>query len=127
MKNLFVVFTLLFTVNLYAQSENTKLSPVEFKANYFKQRGMLVDVRTPEEFEEGHIAGAVNINIAAPDFEKNFEALDRSKPIFLYCTVGGRSAKAAVILRRKGFSKIYDLNGGYTDLLKAGMKSNKEE
>ena len=53
------------------------------------------------------------------------EKLDKDQAVFLYCGVGIRSAKAATILRKKGFKYVYDLDGGYKDLIKVGMRSVK--
>jgi rhodanese-related sulfurtransferase len=75
--------------------------------------GQLVDVRTPEEFNEGKIENAQNIDFYANDFKSKIEALDKSKPVFIYCRSGGRSAKAANIFKEAGFKEIYDLQGGY--------------
>ena len=73
----------------------------------------LVDVRTPEEFAAGHIAGAQNINIYDDDFKTRIASLDQDKPVYLYCKAGKRSAKAAGVLKGLGFTEIFDLKGGY--------------
>ncbi len=72
----------------------------------------LVDVRTPEEYSTGHIDNAKNINWNGNDFVANAEKLDKSKPVFVYCKVGGRSAQAADKLAGMGFTEIYNLDGG---------------
>jgi rhodanese-related sulfurtransferase len=72
----------------------------------------LVDVRTPEEYNSGHIQGAVNYNIADPNFGANLDKLDKTKPVLVYCAVGGRSARAAGQLQKKGFTQVFDLKGG---------------
>lgn len=72
----------------------------------------LVDVRTPEEFEEGHIAGARNINVFDSDFVDEAEkALDKSRPVAVYCRSGKRSADAARELTENGFN-VTNLEGG---------------
>lgn len=81
----------------------------------------LVDVRTPEEFNAQHIANAKNINWNASDFEANAKKLDKSKPVFVYCLVGGRSKKAAEKLHELGFAEIYDLDGGMMKWNAAGL------
>lgn len=81
----------------------------------------LIDVRTPEEFNSGHIENAKNFDWLGNDFEINVANLDKSKPVFVYCKVGGRSSKAATKLAELGFSKIYDLNGGYLKWESAGL------
>lgn len=73
----------------------------------------LLDVRTPEEFRSGHIDGAVNANWNGPEFESTAKSLDKTKPVFVYCLSGGRSARAAKKLSDMGFTKVYDLQGGF--------------
>ena len=75
----------------------------------------LIDVRTPEEFSEGHIENAKNINIMADDFDAEVAALDKTKPVMVYCKSGGRSAKASARLKELGFTTITDLEGGITN------------
>ena len=55
----------------------------------------LVDVRTPSEYNEGHVPDAQNINFYDENFDQQIETLDKSKPIIVYCKSGGRSAKCA--------------------------------
>lgn len=73
---------------------------------------LLLDVRTPGEFEGGHIKGAVNMNVQGGDFEASASKLDTNLPVFVYCLAGGRSAHAAEILQGMGFKTIYNLDGG---------------
>ena len=76
----------------------------------------LVDVRTQEEYESGHIDDAVNFNIIDNEtFLEQIEALDKDEPVYLYCKMGGRSNRAAELMKEKGFTKIYDYSGGYND------------
>lgn len=72
----------------------------------------IVDVRTPEEFAEGHLENAINIDITADDFDTKIAALDKEKPVMVYCKAGGRSAKASSRLNELGFKNISDLEGG---------------
>ena len=72
----------------------------------------IVDVRTPEEYTEGHLAHATNIDYNGESFKSEIEKLDKSKPTFVYCLSGGRSAKAADLMRKKGFTKVYEMKGG---------------
>jgi rhodanese-related sulfurtransferase len=74
----------------------------------------LIDVRTPEEFSEGHINDAININFYDDNFiEEMSSKLDKSKPVYVYCRSGGRSGKASKKLEAAGFTKVYDLEGGF--------------
>lgn len=72
----------------------------------------LIDVRTAEEFSEGHIPGAVNINVSQADFERRIDTLDRNRSVAVYCRGGSRSKIAAMKLSERGF-KVYELNHGF--------------
>ncbi len=72
----------------------------------------LIDVRTPGEYAGGHIGNAANIDINSDDFAQKVGALDKSKPVYVYCLSGGRSASAASALQQMGFQEIYNLAGG---------------
>lgn len=71
----------------------------------------LVDVRTPGEWNQGIIEGAMLYDISSADFEKNIATLDKKKPVYVYCAVGGRSGNASSQLKKMGY-KVYDLKGG---------------
>jgi rhodanese-related sulfurtransferase len=73
---------------------------------------VVIDVRTPEEAEEGHIKGAKNINVDARDFKKQVKGLDKSATYYLYCGTGVRSARAARIMIDLGFDSVYSVQGG---------------
>lgn len=72
---------------------------------------MLIDVRTAEEFAEGHIPGATNIDVKASDFKDRINSLDKGKTAAVYCRSGVRSMTAAKILAGAGF-KVYNLQNG---------------
>jgi rhodanese-related sulfurtransferase len=74
----------------------------------------MVDVRTPEEYKDGYIAGFQNIDYLSDTFSTDVEKLDKTKPVIVYCKSGRRSANCAEELKEKGFVKVYDLDGGIT-------------
>lgn len=76
------------------------------------EKPQLLDVRTPEEFSTGRIDNATNVNWNGDDFAAKASQYDKSKPIFVYCKAGGRSAQAADKLAELGFTEIYNLQGG---------------
>ena len=86
------------------------------------EKPQLIDVRTPEEYAVDKINDAKNINWNGDNFVSEVEKLDKSKPIFVYCKVGGRSAQAAYKLSQLGFKEIYDLDGGIMKWNAAGMQ-----
>ncbi|MDH5671256.1 MAG: rhodanese-like domain-containing protein [Myxococcales bacterium] len=73
---------------------------------------VVLDVRTDAEFAEGHLAGAVQLDFYAADFEAQISALDREPPYLLYCRSGNRSGKTLEIMKRLGFVEVYELEGG---------------
>ena len=74
----------------------------------------LIDVRTPEEYGQGSIPGALNYNIQGDDFMQNISKLDKNQPVFVYCQAGGRSKKSAKKMKSMGFKEIYELAPGYS-------------
>lgn len=87
------------------------------------QNALLVDVRTPEEYAEGHIENAVLIDWQDECFEERVKAeLDSAKPVLVICRSGRRSSEAAKAMKELGFSRIADLGGGMLAWRKAEMK-----
>ena len=114
------IFPVLFLFLVSSCAQSTSKPITEFSQNDINT-GILVDVRTPEEFNAGHIDKALNINWFDSDFAKNFENFNKDKTIYLYCKKGGRSAKAANLLDSLGYKKVIDLEGGYDAWLKKGL------
>lgn len=89
------------------------IQPNEVATILQKEKALLVDVRTPEEIAAGVITGTTLFaDIKAPDFETKIAALDKSKAYIVYCRSGVRSKEAAEYMRRKGFTRVYNLEGG---------------
>ena len=102
------------TWNVFQDQNYTRLDLTDFNRSIMADDIQLIDVRTPEEFEAGHIPKATNINVLNPeDFQSQVECLDPEKPVYLYCKLGGRSKRAAKELEQIGFTQLYDLRGGY--------------
>ncbi|MCB0662462.1 MAG: rhodanese-like domain-containing protein [Saprospiraceae bacterium] len=74
---------------------------------------VVLDVRTPQETAQGVIKGAVEINLYDPEFEQKIQQLDKSKTYLVYCRSGKRSVSACNVMAKNGFSKLYNLKGGY--------------
>ena len=83
--------------------------------------GLLLDVRTDNEFAQGHLRGAQQIDFYRDDFADALEKLDKDQPVFIYCRSGNRSGKAAKQMKAMGFSAVYNLEGG----IGAWSKRNK--
>lgn len=88
------------------------LSPEEYKSRITNNKVQLIDVRTPREYNTGHIKSAKNIDFYSRTFKKEFEKLEKDKALYIYCRTGSRSRHAANKLVEFGFKEIYDLKGG---------------
>lgn len=128
-KSLYLPGLILFFLSSCAPSTDKKDSPVvaeDLAAEQFSgqiiadQAGVVLDVRTPEEFQSGHIAKAINMDYNAPDFAQKTDGLDKTKTYYVYCKAGVRSGKAADILRSKGFHAV-TLNGGLDSWSASGL------
>lgn len=114
--NVIIVFLVMFLmttmISCQAQSEFRSVGIDEFKTEISKSDVQLVDVRTAQEYSEGHIPGAMNIDVNAPDFEEKIKALDKKENVAIYCRSGRRSKMAANKLTAAGF-KVIELNTGF--------------
>ena len=81
----------------------------------------IIDVRTPEEFADGHIRGAVNIPVQQPDFAERVAALDPAATYAVYCRSGNRSQPAVAAMRDAGITNIYELQSGTKGWTAAGQ------
>lgn len=80
------------------------------------ENAVILDVRTPEEFENGMIPNAINIDIyKGQGFIYLLEELDKSKTYYVYCHAGSRSAKACEVMQHLGFEKTFNLLGGISE------------
>jgi len=105
--------SLVFLFLLIVSCAQSKSKPItEFSQNDIIN-GILIDVRTPEEFNAGHLDNALNINWYDTDFTDQFEKIEKDETIYVYCKKGGRSAKAALALDSLGYKNVIDLAGGY--------------
>jgi thioredoxin len=104
--------------------ENLNVEAFEAK---IKTDVILVDVRTPEEFNQSHLAKAINIDINAETWAEALKKLDKTKTILVYCKSGGRSARAADDLAAQGFSTVYNLEGGIMKWVAAGKSVEQLE
>ncbi|MEO8147601.1 MAG: thioredoxin domain-containing protein [Bacteroidia bacterium] len=115
-KTIPLVFSLFILVTVACSQK--KSSTDQLSANDFQTKlaasidGQLLDVRTPQEYGDGHLKNAKNINFNDDAFATKVEKLDKSKPVFVYCLSGKRSADAAEQMRKSGFKQVYELEGG---------------
>jgi rhodanese-related sulfurtransferase len=82
---------------------------------------VVLDVRTPEEFAEGHLDGATLVDFYDADFAEQLAALDRDVPYLVYCRSGNRSGQALQVMEQLGFSSAADVDGGIVAWTGAGL------
>lgn len=127
LRTLIVVLLIITSACKNASSQQENL----LKADAFQKKlaetkeAQLVDVRTPDEFQRGHLSNALNMNINSDDLKNRSQYLDKEKPLFVYCYVGGRSARACDYFRKAGFKIVYDLEGGYSNWTSLNMPVEK--
>ncbi len=109
-----------FAVPVAAQAAAAK--PAEkTAAQPAKAKGIWIDVRTPEEFKEGHLKDAVNIPVDQIGARIGSVSPDKSAPVNLYCRSGRRSEAALQELKKMGYTNVTN-HGGYQDLLQKGLR-----
>jgi rhodanese-related sulfurtransferase len=100
--------------------EINSVTAIEFKDKL--KDYLLVDIRTPGEFAQGRIEGAININYYQRGFIEQFSEFDTTKPIFIYCRSGSRTSSAVKKLSNAGFKQVYELNGGIINWYRNKLK-----
>lgn len=116
-----ISFTLLNCKQSAAQ-QSTLLEPQEMKEFLSSNDVLLVDVRTPHEFNSGHIENAINIDFKSVDFAKEVQKLDVTKTLVIYCRSGRRSGMGTPEFVKAGFKQVYDLKGGVLNWQKNDLK-----
>ena len=98
----------------------------EFDKLRAEKNAVVLDVRSEKEFKDGHIPGAVNLDVNAPDFAKKVAALDKDKTYLVHCAGGRRSLKACGVMKETEFKKLVNLEDGFTSWTKAGKPVEKK-
>lgn len=96
-----------FTQTIHILVGGKKVDKVIAKKNL-----QVLDVRTPEEIQEGHLPNSIAYDFKAPGFEAKLATLPRDKAYLVYCRSGGRSAKTVEIMKNLGFREVYEMKGG---------------
>jgi thioredoxin len=113
-----VFVALFFVINISSCQNNSngvggKLDVNSFEQNINADKSIqLIDVRTPSEYAEGFIGTAKNMDWNGDNFVTEASKLNKTKPVYIYCLAGGRSASAVNKLKEMGFTQVYDLKGG---------------
>ena len=125
-KILLLVFGIIFLGFSSFSQVIENVDAIKFKQLVESGNGIVLDVRTPEEFSRGHIANATSINIADREFATKVNLMKKDKPIYVYCLSGSRSAYAVKQMSRMGFTKLYNLQYGTIDWNRQGFKLTTE-
>jgi rhodanese-related sulfurtransferase len=121
MKNWITLISILglLSFGMYQQNQQTGCSTslihadtAQFKSMLDQHDGIIIDVRTPEEYRTGYIKGAINIDFRADDFKDRIGKLDKTKTYYIYCEIGGRSAQAGDYMVQQGFCRVVMLERG---------------
>lgn len=111
---------------IYFQKERElhAISPEQAVENRVETEGVIIDVRTKGEYDNGSLKDArVGYNFSSGEFESKLDTLDKKKTYYLYCASGNRSGKAAQVMKEKGFENVHNL-GGYNDLIESGFEKS---
>jgi rhodanese-related sulfurtransferase len=120
-KVIVLIASVLLLAGCSSSSSTNDLSVSEFSNKVAETGVITLDVRTPGEFNEGHIEGALLVDFQSGNFENEIASLDKSKTYAVYCRSGSRSGQAVKVMSEAGFTNIYNLNGGVIDWANAGM------
>jgi len=114
MKNVFFLFLFFAFASCNAQPEGAaKISPDQFEKALTGNNVQILDVRTAKEFKTGHIKNALQADWTQQEqFLDRVQYVDKDKPVYIYCLVGGRSAAAADWMRKNGYKQVTELSGG---------------
>ena len=129
MKNILSVVSVVLLFS--CQGQNTDIirnvDAVRFNQLIYQKEGIIIDVRTSEEFQSGHLKDASNIDYYSDDFSNKINLVQRDVPIYLYCRSGGRSSSAAKKMLKLGFKEVYNLNDGISSWISEELSIVKSE
>lgn len=117
--SLFIIALLIASFGFSQEIQN--VNAIQFNQLIQTNDGVILDVRTPQEYTRGHINNSTLINIADKDFVSKINLLQKDKPVYLYCLTGSRSRSAANYMAKIGFTKVYNLQRGILDWQSNGL------
>jgi len=113
--------------NAQAKRDAKNVTPDEVEKLLAKDpKPIVLDVRTPDEFAEGHIPGATNVDAHDPDFAKKVAQLDQKRPVIIHCAAGGRSSQMLPTVAAQKFPEIYHMNKGFSAWSASGKPVEKK-
>ena len=118
-------FVIIYAFLLSCQSSVAQEIGADRLIELQSQGAVIVDIRTDEEYSQGHIAGVKHIDFFSSDFSERMSEFDKDAMLVIHCASGGRSAKAVSQLKRLGFAQVHDYAGGMKDWLQKGYPVEK--
>ena len=107
------------------KNSKDRMDAETFKQQHQETPGIVIDVRTQDEYDDGHLKIAnQHHDILNGDFQQQLDSLDKNETYYLYCRSGNRSGQATQMMKDQGFESVYNI-GGYSDLVSAGLESEK--
>lgn len=125
MKHLLTTLLLLMPAFVFAEDPAKHVKADEAAKIIAEGKVAIIDVRTADEFKDGHIKGAQNIDIMAADFETQLTKLDKTQPTLVHCQAGGRSMRALKVFEKLGFTNLIHLDEGFGGWEAAGKPVEK--
>lgn len=130
MNRLLALFLAFATLGACAQStdvsKQTNLNVEEVKSLLETNKEVvLIDVRTPDEYRQGHLENSTMIDFYGETFQNDIAKLDKEKEYVVYCRSGGRSGKAVNMMQEMGFAKVHNMSGGFLAWNRANFESVK--
>ena len=125
MKHLLTTLLLLIPAFAFAEDKAKHVKADEAAKIIAAGDVIIVDVRTPDEFKDGHIKGAKNIDIMSDDFAAQLAKIDKTKPVLVHCQAGGRSTRALPTFEKLGFTNLIHLDEGFGGWEAAGKPVEK--
>lgn len=125
MKTLLRLLLLAIPVLAFSADKVTHVKAEEAARRISSGNVVVVDVRTADEFKDGHIKGAKNIDIMDKDFEARLAKLDKAAPTLVHCQAGGRSTRALATFEKLGFTNVIHLDEGFGGWEAAGKPVEK--
>lgn len=112
-------------VNKMTKSDKIDVSPSEFQEMHRENKGVVIDVRTQNEYDQGHLSITdAQYDFLSGEFQDKIDSFDKDKTYYLYCRSGNRSGQAARIMLKEGFENVYNV-GGFEELASNGFDSNE--
>lgn len=114
-----------FMTDNFSNTDNLDINSSEFRDKLNEERGVVIDVRTKNEYNQGHLSITdAQYDFLSGEFQDKIDSFDKDKTYYLYCRSGNRSGQAARIMQKKGFESVYNV-GGFEDLAGNGFDTNK--